>query len=287
MKQQLSHNEATFSPQEYKTFPGALNAFFEKQCPKLGGYIIREALVKSIYTMVCQFFPVTSHLKPGQCPWVAVDKNETTGYGKSMKNTSLVPVVVDLIGENDISDRRKGKRLKEIKIDAVGRICQSVDRQGGCLSQADLALLLKISLPTVGNYIREWEYKKKSTLPRRGTVHDMGPTLTHKRIIIRKLFMDKLSVQETSRQTRHSYEAIHRYISAFKRTLLCKRKGLSPEETANALGCSLRLVKQYLNLINEFTNEGAVLEELELYDAKIAAHYEEHPPNELLPSEMN
>jgi DNA-binding CsgD family transcriptional regulator len=287
MKQQLSHNEAAFSPQEFKTFPGALNAFFEKQCPKLGGPIMREALVKSVYGMVCQFFPETSHLKAGQCPWVAVDKNETTSYGKSMKNTSLIPVVVDVIGENDISDRRKGKRLRDIKIDAVGRICNSVDRQGGCLSQADLAVLLKISLPTVGNYIREWECENGSVLPRRGTVHDMGPTLTHKRIIIRKLFMEKLSVQETSRQTRHSYEAIHRYISAFKRTLLCKRKGLSPEETANALGCSARLVKQYLRLIDEFTGEGAVLEELERYDARIAPHYEEHPGNEFLPSEMN
>lgn len=287
MKQHLSHTEAIFSPQEYKTFPGALNAFFEKQCPKMGGPIIREALVQSIYTMVCQFFPETSHLKPGQCPWVAVDKNETTGYGKSMKNTLLVPVVVDLIGENDITDRRAGKRLRDIKIDAVGRICNSVDHQGGCLSQADLALLLKISRPAVRNYIREWEFRNGSILPRLGTLHDMGPTLTHKRIIIRKLFMEKLSVQQTSRQTRHSYEAIHRYISTFKRTLLCKRKGLSPEETANALGCSLRLVHEYLKLIAEFTNEGAVLQELERYDAKIAPHYEEHPGNELLPSEMN
>lgn len=287
MKQQLSQNEATFSPQEYKTFPGALCAFFEKQCPKLGGPVIREALVREIHTMVCRFFPETSHLKQGQTPWVAVDRNETTGYGKSMKNTALVPVVIDLIGENDISDRKNGRKLRDIKIDAVGRICKSVDRQGGCLSQADLAVLLKISPPTVGKYIREWEYENGSTLPRRGTIHDMGPTLTHKRIIIRKLFVDKLSVQETSRQTRHSYEAIHRYISAFKRTLLCKRKGLSLEETANALGCSLPLVRQYLNLIDEFTNEGAVLEELERYDARIAPHYEEHPGNKLLPSEMN
>ncbi len=73
-----------------------------------------------------------------------------------------------------------------------------------------------------------------------------------------------------ARQTRHSYEAIHRYISAFKRTLLCKRKAFSPEETANTLGCSARLVKQYLRLIDEFTGEGVVLEELERYDARIA-----------------
>lgn len=92
MKQQLSHNEAIFSPQEYKTFPGALNAFFEKQCPKMGGPIIREALVKSIYTMVCQFFPETSHLKQGQCPWVAVDKNETASYLKANKRSGLLTI---------------------------------------------------------------------------------------------------------------------------------------------------------------------------------------------------
>jgi len=287
VKNYISANEATFGPQEYKNFTGALGAFFEQQCPQLGGSLSRQALVGSIYNMVCRFFPETTHLKPGQMPWVVVDKTEKTSYGKSMKQTALVPVVIDIIGVDDIEQRKQGKRLKEIKKDAVARICQSVDKQNGCITQAELAILLKISTPTVRKYINEWELTNEKVLPRRGTIHDMGPTLTHKRIIIKKLFVDKLTVQETSRQTNHSFEAIHRYISCFKRTLLCYRKGLNLEEISHALGKSKHLIKQYLEIIEEYKTKGYVLDEIEKYDAKIAPHYEENPPNELLPSELS
>ncbi|MDD2600961.1 MAG: DUF1670 domain-containing protein, partial [Kiritimatiellae bacterium] len=142
MKNYVSANEATFGPQEYKNFPGALDAFFEKQCPQMGGSLSRGALVQSIYSMVCRFFPETTHLKPGQMPWVVVDKAEKASYGKSMKQTALVPVVIDLVGVDDIAQRKQGKSLKEMKIDSIARICQSVDKQNGCITQAELAILL-------------------------------------------------------------------------------------------------------------------------------------------------
>jgi len=37
MKKNISSNQATFSPQAYKTFEGALEAFFCSECPQLGG----------------------------------------------------------------------------------------------------------------------------------------------------------------------------------------------------------------------------------------------------------
>lgn len=285
MKNTISGNDATFSPQQYKNFPGALEAFLEHQCPHIGGAMMREVLVHNIYQMVCEFFPETTHLKPGQTPWVTVAKSEKSSYGKSMKQTNLVPVVIDLVGQNDVQDRKNGKRLKEIKKDATARICKSVDKQNGCITQAELAIILKISTATVSKYINEWELEHNQVLPRRGTIHDMGPTLTHKKIIIRKLFIDKLTVQETSRQTNHSHQAIFRYISSFKRVLICYRKGLTEEEVAHALGHSKRLVKQYLNIIEEYKNQGYILEDIEKFDAQIAPHYEEFPPNTVLPSE--
>jgi len=285
VKTVISANEATFSPQSYKTFIGALGAFFEHQCPHLGGEMIRDVLVNSIYRIVYQFYPETTHLKPGQTPWVTVAKSEKASYGKCMKETKLVPVVLSLIGENEIEERSKGVKLREIKKNSIARICLEVDRQNGCITQAELAIMFKISPATVGHYIREWEVKNNQVLPRRGTIHDMGPTLTHKRIIIRKLFIDKLTVQETSRQTYHSFQAIYRYISSFKRVLICYRKEMSQEEISHALSMSKGLVNQYLDIIEEYKSEGRILEDIEKFDAKIAPHYEEFPPNCTLPTE--
>ena len=90
----------------------------------------------------------------------------------------------------------------------------------------------------------------------------MGPTLTHKKEIVRKLFLEGKSVEQVQRETDHSPEAIHRYILAFKQVLLCKRKRLNPQETSFAVKMSQRLVQEYLNLIAEYGEENPYLKAL-------------------------
>lgn len=280
MKHAVSSNAATYGPQMYKSFEGALGAFLAEQCPQIGGALARKALVGALAEMVRKFFPETSHLQPGQTPLVAIHKDEKGSYGKTIANSELVSVIIDLIAATDTEDRKNGKKLKDLKKEACARICKQVYEQDGCITLAELSILLKIATSTASKYINEWELENGEVLPRRGTIHDMGPTLTHKKIIIEKLFIDRLSVQQTSRETFHSYEAIQRYIGTFKKVLLCFRKGLSKEEVCAATGHSPKLIQQYLDLISEFQQRGIVLEQIENYDAKIESHFELHPPNQ-------
>lgn len=285
MKHVISAKAALYGPLEQKTFTGALGAFFADQCPQLGGELSRKALVQAISEMVLKFFPETSHLRQGQTPWVAVHKNEKSSYGKTIGKSELVPIVLNIVGENDVKDRKEGKRLRELKKDATARLCKQAYEQDGCLTQADISIMLKVATPTVAKYIAEWEIEHGEVLPRRGTIHDMGPTLTHKRIIIQSLFIDKKSVQQTSRETFHSFEAIHRYIATFKKVLLCYRKNFSKYEICAATGHSKKLIQQYLDLIEDFKQKGVILEQVEKFDAKIESHYQQFPPNVKLPSE--
>ena len=80
----------------------------------------------------------------------------------------------------------RGKKLREIKKETTARLCREAYSQDGCLTETELAVMLKMSRPTVGNYLREYEAEHKTVLPRRGTIYDMGPTLTHKKIIIER-----------------------------------------------------------------------------------------------------
>ena len=114
MSKQISDNEAVYKPQYYKTFPGALEAFFSQECPQLGGFRTRQVLVKSINDMVLNFFPNTSNMRQGQVNWITVHKNEKSSYGKSIKNTKLTNVILDLVQERDPLDRANGKRLREM-----------------------------------------------------------------------------------------------------------------------------------------------------------------------------
>lgn len=274
MKQHISANHATFNPQLHKSFEGALGAFFEQECPQLSGFRTRQVLVKCINDMVLQFFPETSHMRPGQITWPTVHKDEKGSYGKSMKNTRLTNVVLDLVQQQDAADRADGKKLRDIKKEATARLCRQAFEQDGCMTNAEIAIMLKISPLTVSKYIAEIETESQTVLPRRGTIHDMGPSLTHKKIIINKLFIEQKTVQQVSRETYHSVRAIERYIVAFKQILLCRQKGMNTEEIAFSVRKTARLVKEYEKIIDEYKDSNYILGKLLNLEVGIESSFE-------------
>jgi hypothetical protein len=262
MRNRLAQNAATYGPQEHKTFAGALGAFFQKECPQLSGEMTRRVLVEAILKMVEVYYPETTHLKAGQIQWVTVHREEKASYAKKMSDTRLTSVTLDLVRLEDARERAQGRKLRDIKKEAAARLFKQAYEQEGCLTSAEMAILLKISMPTVTKYAKEWEAEHNELLPRRGTVHDMGPTLTHKREIVEKLFLEGKSVEQVMRETHHSAEAVHRYIVAFKQVLLCRRKGLSCTETAFATKMSPRLVGEYNELIDNLASKNKGLDEM-------------------------
>jgi len=269
MNKQISHNQATYTPQEHKSFVSALTAFFANECPQLGGTRTRQVLVQTVDDMRKQFFPETSHLQPGQTTWTAVHKEARASYGKSIDKTELTPVVLDLVGKEEIAQRAQGAKLRDIKVDATARLFTQAYQQDGVLTNAEIAILLKISPATVGSYIKTWEENNGKTLPRRGTIHDMGPSVTHKRIIIHKLFIDQKTVEQAARETNHSFEAIQRYISSFRRVILCRQKGIDFEKTTIVLNMSKKLLEQYNQIIDQYVEQNNDLEKMMNFQPQI------------------
>lgn len=262
MKGKFSTQYRAYMPQKYKTFEGALEGFLAEECPQLGGCQTRQILVKCISDIVRQFYPETSHMRQGQMLWSTVHKDEFTAYGKSIKKTRLQSVILDVVTPQDAELRATGKTIDAIKKESVARLCQQAFKQKGCLTIAELSLILQTNAYAIGNYIKEWEEENNSPLPRRGTIHDMGPSLTHKRIIIRKLFLEQKPAEQVCRETNHSPDAVQRYISAFKQILLCKQKGMNTEEIAFAVRMTVGLVKEYEEIIEEFKDENHVLDRI-------------------------
>jgi len=252
----------TYGPQAQKTFTGALEAFFFSEFPQLAGDRARRSVVQGIVEIVHRFFPATSNLRQGQTTWISVAKDEVAAYGKTIPKTRMVPVILSVMAEDEAAQRRDGKRLRDIKREAVARLCLETDAQGGCITAAELALLLKTTPTTVGKYIAHWEAENSKLLPRRGTIHDMGPTLTHKKEICRLLFLEGKTVSEVVRLTKHSTRAIDRYITNFRQVFTCKTKGLNAQETAHATKLSQRLVEEYHRLFDEYAVTNAKFDAL-------------------------
>jgi len=256
----------TYGPAAQKTFTGALEAFFAREFPQLAGERARRAIVQGIVDMVHGFFPATTNLRQGQTTWISVAKDEECSYGKTINKTRMVPVIVSLLAIDEAQQRRNGIHLRDLKREAVARACLEIDSQGGCVIAAELAIMFKTTPTTVGRYISQWETEHGKLLPRRGTIHDMGPTLTHKKEICRLLFIENKTVSEVVRLTKHSTKSIDRYITHFRQVFTCKTKGLNVKETALATKLSQRLVNEYHRLFEEYaitsTSFDALLKEL-------------------------
>jgi DNA-binding CsgD family transcriptional regulator len=251
MKSSKSSLEAQFGPLQKKTFASALSLFFEQQCPQMGGHLTRQVLVNTIQELVETFYPANTHLRMGQVMWPAVDENEHAGYGKTMEKTKIKPVFLDMVAPEDIEATLNGERKKLIRQRATIRLFHQAKDQGGVLTGIDVATMMRLSPATISRYVREWEKEHQAIVPRRGTIHDMGRSVTHKRQICYKMVVQGKSVEETARETNHSPEAITRYVKDYKRILACLHKGLTPKETAFVVKVSERLVFEYVNLIHE------------------------------------
>jgi predicted transcriptional regulator len=243
--------ETLFGPLQRKTFGAALSHFFQEQCPQMGGHLTREVLVNNIQKLVEEFYPPNTHLRMGQIMWPAVDENAKAAYGKSIEKTKLKPVFIDMIAAEDIEAMLKGEKQKAIRQRASVRLFQQAKKQGGVLTGVDVATMMRLSPATISNYVRQWEKQNHTLVPRRGTIHDMGRSVTHKRQICYKMIVEGKSVEVTARETDHSPEAITRYVKDYKRILACLHRGLTPKETAFVVKVSEKLVYEYLNLIQE------------------------------------
>jgi hypothetical protein len=131
-------------------------------------------------------------------------KSEVSSYGKKIHECRMVPTVITLVAPDEARQRAEGRRLRDIKRVAVARICTEMAAQQGCVTAAELAVMLKTTPTTIGKYIAEWQTANGKLLPRRGTMHDMGPTLTRKKDICRLVFLEGKTVTETMRITKHS-----------------------------------------------------------------------------------
>ena len=246
--------ESQYGPVERKTFQAALSQFLENVLPQLSGWIIRDKVVKGITSLTDEYFPAHSHLRMGQVMWPAVDEKEASGYGKPIEKTALKPVFLDLINCEDISKYIKGEKAKTIKQNAAIRVFKQAKEQGGVLTYSDVASMFKMSPTTIGIYVRQWEKEHNEMVPRRGTIHDMGRSLTHKKSICLKVIVEGKDLETVVRETNHSPEAITRYVKDFKRVYTCLKGGFDVKQTAFTIKISEQLVYEYKNLIEEYEN---------------------------------
>jgi hypothetical protein len=259
---QTSRREAVYRPLAAKTLRQTLIRFISREFPRLGGPWVIELFVDKLLELVDTYRIERGRLKPGQTVWQAVAVDERSYYRKPMTRTRQVPVVITIANQQDVEDLRTGVKWTRVLQRALVRAANDAYAQGGVLSGTDLALLFNHSAGRIAALIRAYEAETGEIVPRRGNIHDMGRTLSHKWIICRKAYLEGKLTPTIAREAFHSPEAVDNYILGLARVYFATvQQGMTPQQAAFALQQSLYLVEEYVEMIEEFG-----LDQQQVYD---------------------
>ena len=252
MKPRQSDRETQYRPQAGKTLREALRNFITREFPRLGGPWVIELFVDKLLQWVDKYQIAQDRLLPGQVLWPAIAIDESPGYHKPTYRMNQVPVVITLANQEDIADLRRGVKWTTILQCALVRAANDAYGQGGVLTGSDLSVLFHHAHTHVAELIRQYELETGQIVPRRGNVHDIGRTVTHKRIICRKAYLEGKTTPVIAQETYHSPEAVDRYILDFARVHFATvQRHMSVEETVFAIQRPRYLVEEYVALIQE------------------------------------
>jgi biotin operon repressor len=154
------------------------------------------------------------------------------------------------ISSPDDSAILDAKGLKGLRQYKLLRFANEAYDQGGLLIQEDVAHLLTTTTRTIQRDIKELRDEGIS-IPTRGSFQDIGPTLSHKTKII-ELYLKGYEYTEIEQRTRHTGDAIKRYIVAFSRVLILYNKGYSPSQIRELIDSTEKVIGEYLDLYHHY-----------------------------------
>lgn len=238
------------------TFANEIKRLLRQEYKFLGGPRLQDLFVRDVQAAYERCLKDSSRLDAGQTVWWAVDKNDPPTRDKRLETTRFLPVILTIADAEELRMRLAGSDHAAIRRHRIARLFKEAYAQGGVLSQVDVGHLLGLNEATVSTMVQAWQREHEEVLPYRGTIHDLGPTLTHKRMIV-KQFLNNVPTPTIARKTSHGLEACDRYIKAFKRVRKLYEDGTKPENIAAELDMSINLVKQYVELVDEERRETA------------------------------
>ena len=241
-----------YGPMQVKTFAAVLTQWLADEFPHLGGPKVRALFVDEVVRLIAAYYIPSQRLQPGQTLWYAVDKLDVPRDRRTMADVRLVPVVLTVVAPDDIQRLVGGMSVRDARRYVIARLHREAEDQGGVLAETDTALLLNQSICTISHAIRHYEQEHDCVIPRRGTVHDLGRSVSHKGVIAKKALLEGKAAPDIAWETAHSLSSVERYLVDLMRVYISlRRRGLSVEETAFATGLSRSLVREYDALIAE------------------------------------
>jgi len=252
MKKRRTDRQETFSPMRDKTLKNVLRHQFVTEFGYENKVIFAEAMIERILQTVDSFTKPAALLKPGQMLWMAVPNDGRKHTKKRMRDTPQVPVILDLVTDDELAALTQGKPYDSVRRRRQARLLDQALAQGGVLAQSDLAAITLRHRRNVAKDIAAFQKGNSRILPYRGSVQDVGSTLTHKVEVIRLFEMGFLEPEICQKlDVSHDLTAVENYVQTYKNVLKLLDNDFSPPNVASILRISKRLVDSYIEIIAE------------------------------------
>ncbi len=240
-----------YDASDRKTFRSALCHLLQTEFPGVFGPSVTQLFAQRVEDLFDRFHPDRSRLRVGQALWAAVAADDPPARNKRIEDTRLVPIVLDLVTAQDIDETIATGLRQETRSKKILRMFRQAYQQGAVLSYPDVSLLLHVQTSTISRTVLAHERQTKETIPRRGTIHDMGRSISHKAVICYKRLVENKTTSQVASETLHDPEEVEYYVQCLRRIQLCSDAGMTLEEISQATGHSKSLIQQYLDLIGQ------------------------------------
>jgi hypothetical protein len=251
MRRSAPHRCLAYDASDRKTFRSALCHLLQTEFPGVFGPSVTQLFAEQIDTLFERFHPDRSRLRPGQVLWAAVAADDPPARNKRIEDTRLVPIVLDLVTAEDIAETIATGLRQQTRGKKILRMFRQAHQQGAVLSYPDVSLLLHLQTSTISRTVLAHERQTKETIPRRGTIHDMGRSVSHKAVICHKRLVENKTTSQVATETLHDPEEVEYYVQCLRRIKLCSEAGMPVEDISQATGHSKSLIQEYLDLIQQ------------------------------------
>jgi predicted transcriptional regulator len=217
------------------------------------GPVVAAAIVDDLLLLIDEVY--SEHLPPRYINWPAVPIRNGS-KGKSPDIHQLINIRLQMVTDQEVAILNDQKLLgqqaakRTFNQHRFARWCQDAYDQGAVLTLFDLSLLSGLGEGQVGHLLRQYQEEHQTTLPLRGTVHDIGPAVSHKAEVIRR-FLRGQSPADIARELNHTQSAVDIYLKDYEVTRKLVQK--FPIKEIPALSRrSLSLVKEHIKLIRQY-----------------------------------
>ena len=247
---QIPDSIKRYQSAKQRFFKPVIMNFFAQECPRFFGPVMREKITDELLNLFNALSPTSDRLQPGQLLWNALDKN-TRGDSPRRR---YVPVILTVIAEQDIDQLAKGTNFSAVAERALARMIREAYQQGGILSSRDLGLITLRNPAWTSKCRRLYETHHECTLPHTGALHDMGTTVSHKSIIIRKVIIEKKDPAVVAKECQHSQAAVDRYLKDYHRIKTLYKLNYKTEFIHQVTQIAKHVITEYIDIIKHENN---------------------------------